>query len=583
MIDNFADGNFSSNPEWIGHTDRFIVNAIGELQLQHNSPEANNTTYLSVAAATSINENTTWEFYIRMAFAASTTNFARVYLMASQPDLSGNLNGYYLKIGGISGSDDAIELYRQDGANSQLLLSGATGKAGTDPVLARVRITRSTTGEWTLLTDYEGGKNFQTEASATDATYATGNYFGLYCRYTSTRNQAFFFDDVSIDPLFTDTTPPTLLSAEAISATEVELNFDEPLDANSTQNINHYTISNGIGNPKSAILVTPTTIFLELNTPLQSGQNYTLTANNITDLSGNASMNQTAMLIFFDIQTMMPGDVIINEILFNPESGGSDFIELYNISDKIFNINGLEIENQQKTSGDTLQTIKTDFLLLPGAFVAVTEEPQDILSRYNVPNPAALLDNNLPTFDDDEGNITIRFAGVTIDSFDYSDDLHFALLDDDEGVSLERISTTSPTQSPGNWHSAASTAGFATPGYQNSQFFTGNNNSNKVISLSNNTFSPDGDGFEDILIIEYNADQPGLSVNIRIFDANGRLVKRLIDNESLAAQGNFKWDGTTDDGTKARIGIYVVWTELFSPGGRVEQNKSTCVLAGKLN
>ena len=62
-----------------------------------------------------------------------------------------------------------------------------------------------------------------------------------------------------------------------------------------------------------------------------------------------------------------------------------------------------------------------------------------------------------------------------------------------------------------------------------------------------------------------------------------QLVKRLIDNESLAAQGNFKWDGTTDDGTKARIGIYVVWTELFSPAGRIEQNKSTCVLAGKLD
>ncbi|MDX1942442.1 MAG: lamin tail domain-containing protein [Saprospiraceae bacterium] len=583
MIDNFADSNFSSNPEWIGHIDRFIVNASGELQLQHNSPETNNTAYLSVAAATSINENTTWEFYIRMAFAASTTNFGRVYLMASQPDLSGNLNGYYLKIGGISGNNDSLELYRQDGGTSQLLLGGAMGKAGTDPVLARVRVTRTTAGEWTLFADYEGGTNFQTEGSAADATYATGNYFGFYCRYTSTRNQAFFFDDVSVDPLFMDTTPPILLNAEAISATEVELNFDEPLDANSAQNVNNYNINNNIGNPKSAILVAPTTIFLELNSPLQSGQTYTLTSNNVADLGGNRSMNQTATLIFFDIQTMMPGDVIINEILFNPETGGSDFVELYNISNKIFNLNGLEIENQQKTSGDTLQVIKTDFFLLPGAYVAIAEDSKSIGSIYNVPNLEALLDNNLPTFDDDKGNVTIRFAGATIDSFDYSDDLHFALLDDDEGVSLERLSPTTPTQSNGNWHSAASTVGFATPGYQNSQFFTSNNNTNKIINLSNSTFSPDGDGFEDVLIIEYNADQPGLSVNIRIFDAQGRMVKRLIDNESLAAQGSFKWDGTTDDATKARIGIYIIWTELFSPGGRVEQNKLTCVLAGKLD
>lgn len=581
--DNFNDGDFSSNPEWVGNTDRFVVNENGELQLQDNMPNSSNTTYLSVAAATAINESTTWEFYVRLGFATSTSNFARVYLMASQPDLTGNLNGYYLKIGGISGSDDALELYRQDGENSTLLLSGTTGALGGDPVIARVRITRSASGEWILFADYTGGSDFQAEGSTTDAIHTTGNFFGFFCRYSSTRSQAFFLDDVLIDPLFVDTTHPTLLSAETLSANEIELVFDEPLDANSAQNEANYTINNGIGNPVNAVLVSPTIVFLELNNPLQSAVNYTLTINGIADTNGNISSPQSQDLIFFDIQPMMPGDVVINEILFDPETGGEDFVELYNISNKVFNLNGLEIINTQKTSGSIRQTIKTDFLLLPGAYVAITDEPADILSRYNILNPSTLLDNSLPTFDDREGNVTIRSSSITIDSFDYSADFHYALLDDKEGVSLERLNPRAPTQGSDNWQSAASSVGFATPGYQNSQFFANSGMIKEVIGLSNSTFSPDGDGFEDVLLIEYNSDQLGLTVNIRIFDAQGRLVKRLIDNQLLAAQGIFKWDGIGEDGSKARIGIYIAWIELFSPGGRVERSKFTFVLAGKLN
>lgn len=583
FTDNFNDGDFSSNPAWIGNIDRFTVNSNGELQLQDNTPGTNNTSYLSAAAPTNINATTTWEFYLRLGFATSTTNFARVYLMASQPDLSGNLNGYYLKIGGISGNEDALELYRQDGSSSALLLKGTAGSAGGDPVTARVRITRSISGEWMLLADYTGGTNFQMEGSATDATYASGNFFGFYCRYTSTRSNAFFFDDVLIDPLFVDRTPPTLLSVEALSATEIELTFDEPLEVNSAQNITNFIVSNNIGNPANAILVSPTTIFLELAKPLQSAVNYTLTATRVADVNGNISSDQSQDFIFFDIQPLMPGDVVINEVLFNPETGGEDFVELYNISDKTFNLKGLEIINAQKTSGSIRQSIGADFLLLPGAYVAITNVPQDILNRYKVLNPSTLLDNDLPTLDDREGNVTIRSNGITIDSFDYSADFHYPLLDDKEGVSLERINPRAPTQSSGNWYSAASTVGFATPGYQNSQFFMNTGVLDNIIGLTNTTFSPDGDGFEDVLLIEYNTDQPGLTVNIRIFDAQGRPIKRLIDNELLAAQGVFKWDGIDDSGSKARIGIYIIWIELFSAGGRVEQNKYTCVLAGKLN
>ncbi|HHH50463.1 MAG TPA: hypothetical protein ENK52_05755, partial [Saprospiraceae bacterium] len=133
-----------------------------------------------------------------------------------------------------------------------------------------------------------------------------------------------------------------------------------------------------------------------------------------------------------------------------------------------------------------------------------------------------------------------------------------------------------------NWHSAAKTAGYATPGYVNSQFIQQNNSADELISLENKTFSPDGDGFKDFLLIHFNADQAGYLANIKIFDANGRLVKDFLHNELLGTSANFKWDGTTNEGIKARLGIYIIWIELFQPNGELRQLKRTCVVAGQL-
>lgn len=846
LRDQFSDGNFSSNPTWLGNTESFLVNTNGELQLNNLNPASSNTTYLVTNAQVSLNDSTTWECYIRMEFATSTTNFARVYLLSNQADLSSNLNGYFLKIGGASGNIDALELYRQDGSNSTLLLSGTAGAVGGDSVLARVRVTRSIVGEWTLFADYQGGTNFKKEGSVVDVKYPSGEYFGFYCRYSATRNKAFFFDDVLINPIFTDKTPPKLLNVNTINANQVEVIFDEALDKNSAENQTNFTIDSAIGNPQNALLVEPTKILLSLKDDLQSAENYTLTAKNITDLNGNISAAQSKNFIFYNTQVAEPGDIIIseifadptptqglpeaefvelynrsdkviqlenvgfssggtpqrlpaflllpgeyiilcddgkmadfqsfgkviavssfpaltnsgddltltnaagqvifslmysadwyqdaekedggwtlelidptknptcaqnwrasinpnggtpgmpnsllgttadatspqlvsafvqnennvlltfsesldpenaensgnytleniliedallqtttqvllhlatplqrgrlytvtvsngvrdclgngvgtqnsqlvglaeaiqagdlllNEILFNPKSGGSDFIELYNFSDKILNLKGLQILNIQKT-GSTGSTVFTnDFLLLPETYVAISENPQDLRDRYNPPLDAQIVKNTLPSFDDDQGNVTLRVNGITLDSFDYTDKMHFALLNDKEGVSLERISFTTSTQNADNWHSAAAVR-FATPGYRNSQFFESTTTQSDILSLENKTFSPDGDGYEDFLLLHYQSDQPGLTANIRIFDANGRLVKKLAENVLLASQGNFKWDGLMEDNSKARVGIYVVWVELFTSGGKITRQKLPCVLAGKLN
>ena len=163
---------------------------------------------------------------------------------------------------------------------------------------------------------------------------------------------------------------------------------------------------------------------------------------------------------------------------------------------------------------------------------------------------------------------------------DYNADLHNAFLNDKNGVSLERINSELPTQSAGNWGSASGTKGYATPTYQNSQQIQSIAEQTTLFSLPNHRISPDGDGFEDVLQINYLTDKGGYSATLHIYDANGNLIKKLAQNELLSTSGSFKWEGTTLENQKAGIGIYVLWIEYVNVNGEVGRQKEVIVVAG---
>jgi hypothetical protein len=386
----------------------------------------------------------------------------------------------------------------------------------------------------------------------------------------------------SVNGLTLETDGPFLLSAYAESDLEILLRFDEALDPVTAADPLAYTINGGISISDAFAQAGNREVLLILTAPLQSGTVYELSAGTtLTDCLGNPVSEPVIRRVGLSLAAEA-GDIVINELLFFPEVGGADFIELYNRSEKTINLRDWFINNRQADGSDRNETITEDFLIFPGEYVVITEDPQDILDRYTVHFPERLLTNDLPTLSD-EGQLTLSNAAfVVIDSFAYSADLHSPLLSDERGVSLERVDTEAATNSAGNWHSAAGTAGFATPTDENSQYLPVRPNGSNVISLTQKRFSPDGDGFEDLLLLQVEADRPGYLATIQVFDANGRLIRRLLRNELLPVNGVYKWDGTHADGHKARIGIYVIWVELINPDGTVERWQETCVLAGNL-
>ncbi|MBY0543357.1 MAG: hypothetical protein K2P75_08125, partial [Sphingobacteriaceae bacterium] len=170
----------------------------------------------------------------------------------------------------------------------------------------------------------------------------------------------------------------------------------------------------------------------------------------------------------------------------------------------------------------------------------------------------------------------------TVDRFDYNDSMHLALLKNVKGVSLERVSFLKSANDFGNFKSAAQSTGFATPTYRNSQEEDINSLKNNV-SLANKVFSPDGDGYEELLQIDYRFVDNGNIANVNIYTDKGILVRKLQRNTSVATAGNFIWDGLNDAGQKSKVGIYIIKFDAFALNGKTESFKQACVLAAKLN
>ena len=384
------------------------------------------------------------------------------------------------------------------------------------------------------------------------------------------------------DAINPDQSAPKLLGAYAVDNVTVTLVFDEPLDSVKAAVVAGYSISDGIGSPVTAVAVSPVfdKVNLRLSTPLLALKIYAITASAITDCLGNAISSKNTARVGIS-QTADSLDIVINEILFNPPPTGSDYIEIYNRSNKVIDLRQTYIANRSSNStiSSITQISKENYLFFPQDFMVLTPDVTYVKATYINQNPDAFIAINLPSFNDDKGNTLILNAqGNIIDELAYSDKWHFKLLDNTEGVALERIDYNATTQSADNWHSASTSIGYGTPTYKNSQYHV-NDGVKGDIKLSPEIVSPDNDGQDDFATLEYNFPEPGYVAAITIFDAAGRPVRYLQRNALCGTKGSFKWDGLGEKNQSLPIGVYIVYTTIFNLQGKTKQFKIPLVLA----
>ena len=573
LSEDFSDGDFNNNPQWGGDTSEFIVNT--DFKLQLNAPSVTDTSYLSVETGTlDFSSNISWEFYVKMDFSPSNNNNFRYYLASNNNNLEGYLNGYYIRVG-ENGSLDKLKLYRQDGISTILLASSLHESFGINPEF-RVRVNRDINGNWEILCDSTGGTNFIYELGATDVTHTFSNFSGLWSKHTSSNNDNIYFDDINvIGNIIIDSLPASVQNASVISTNTLEIQFSEPID-NNALNINNFNlIGNNPPNPMS-VYNSSSGYELIFQQKFKGNQVLNLSIQNITDLAGN-SLFDTIQIIVPD--TAQYEEILINEILFDPFAGGSDYVEIINNSNSSFDIFKYYIADYDNGISN-LKQINQHFIINPNELILFTEDSISTINDYPSNNSSRFIQMDLPSFPNDSATVfLLNTDSIILDQFSYSDDLHFELINDPEGVSLERVLLNSINPNIA-WHSAAENVGWGTPGNSNSQYYL-SEQSDVNFYAENEVFSPDNDGFEDIAIFSYKLDQIGMVGNAFVYDNRGRLIKSILTNELLNTEGKFTWDGINQYGQKAAIGIYLIYFECFSVNGEVLNFKCTTTLKSR--
>lgn len=834
ISDNFSDGDFTNNPTWAGTDVHYIVNASNELQLNNSIA---GTSYLSLPHALTDLDNKQWDVKVKQSFSSSSSNYGRFYLTSTASDLSTNPDGFYLQFG-EAGSTDAVRLYKIVSGISTQICATPDGLIANS-FTARVKVIRDNLGQWSLYVDATGGTNFGVAYTGTDATVILGSHAGVFQVYTASNANKYFYDDVYIGAEIIDTQAPTLISATAISSTQVDILFSEAVTGSAAISAGNYSLNPSVP-ISSAVIdgVNQALIHLTLGASLTNGQNYQLTVSSIEDMASNVANNLSGNfqylvgeqavkgdVIISEIMTdpspsvglpeleyieiynrstkyfdltgwklgdlsafgtisggfiapgqyivlcatssvvMFPGayavssfpsfnndtdaailkandgtlidnvqyydswykdavkknggysleiinvsapctdpsnwiasqeamggtpgaqnsvfnntpdtevpmlmsmrttsastvevkfsesmdslsivtalfqtnpllgiqqifvasnssnlttitfsqnmevnkiysanfgvvkdcwmngatlngnfvladsaqhgDIVINEILFNPLTGGSDFVELYNRSQKTINLNGLKLSNF-RTSPILLTQ---DFFLYPNAYSVLT--PDSMYQKNNFPTSVhgTFYKTSLPSLNTDSSTIALYYGSVLIDKVSYQSKWHFSLIDDQKNKSLERIDPWGVSDMKSNWHTAAENVNFATPGRINSQYVSGNEATGEF-SIKDNIFSPDNDGFQDVLFFEFNFPQAMVGT-LKIFDNQGREISKIFTNELMGTNGFYTWDGTLSNGQKAPIGVYISVLEAFAEDGSAQFAKRLgFTLAGKLD
>jgi hypothetical protein len=375
--------------------------------------------------------------------------------------------------------------------------------------------------------------------------------------------------------------PPHLLQCTALDNNKLLLVFDSPLDSLSLANNSNYQLSNKDISIMSSSPVAPlfNATTLNLNSKLDSNRIYMIYANNIQWCNRKNSTS-------FSIKTGLPkypekGDVVFNELLFDPETGGDDFIEIINTSDAIINAKHLKLSNRN-TDGSinaSTHTYENNFNLFPFEPVVFTTDTTHLMKKWSNTRKDQLLPmRSIPSMPDDDGNILLlNYDGTIIDAVQYDKYMHYPLLRNKEGVSLEKINYKISSEQKDNWHSASASFNYATPTNINSQY-KNQDESKSWIQIDQNVIHPDNNGQDDFLQINYQFDEPGTLLTVYLFNQQGEKIVTILNNLLCGRNGQFNWNGINNQNSYLSTGVYILVAEAFHLNGKRKRYKKVIAI-----
>lgn len=454
FTDNFNDGDFTSNPTWTGDDALYKVNSSFQLQLNSTG-----TGIATLSAANTMLPEMEWSFWIKLAFAPSDNNLARVYLASDQADLKGPLNGYYIKLG-ETGALDAIELVQQSGNIHTVICRGIDGLLAASFAI-RIKVIRSAGGSWTLYADELGGTNYQLQATGTDNTYISGSHLGVYSKYTSSNVTNFYYDNFYAGVPVVDNTPPVVVSVSLTSPKQLLVTFSEPVESATATSVNNYSVTPGNILPSSVTqdISNPAIVQLTFSQNFTPDVPYTLTTSNVRDLAGNTMIPGQSAFSWHQAKTY---DILINEIMADPTPAvnlpDAEYIELYNRSAL-----PVDIKNWVLVLGSSSKIFPQYTLPAGGYVILCSTTNKPLLQPFgNVIDFSSFSVTNL------SGTLTLKdYSGKIVHTVSYVEGWFNGSYKKDGGWSLELVDPMNPCGEASNWKACTNAAG-GTPGSINS-------------------------------------------------------------------------------------------------------------------
>jgi hypothetical protein len=392
-----------------------------------------------------------------------------------------------------------------------------------------------------------------------------------------------------------DQTPPQVIFAKTIEDNRISLVFSEfVVPDNATLTLN--------GNPLSIYDFDPNNgnrLITDAGST-GSGESLILTISGMEDHRGNTGGDLSIEVS----QPLTPGSIVINEIMFDPLADSDDnlpdqteYIELYNRSDYAISLEGISLHDSPDENNEvrSIDPVNSQYKWIPpnGYFLIYAEDQATVFMNSRLAEFFEITESteefklridrsSLSLASSDDAVYLADSSGMTIDSVYYEESWHNPNLYDTDGISLERIDPNGPSNDETNWSSTTRVNG-GTPSEQNSIYqIAGSAPEETGLTFTPNPFSPDGDGFDDNLFINYKLDESDYLLRVRIFDRYGRQVKQLADGTPAGFEGSLIWDGLTDNDRRNRIGIYIVLFEAYnSASAKNKTFKETVVLARK--
>ncbi len=196
------EDNTTAELPWQGETEKFTISVKDGVHLDDPNKDAG-TAYITFPSSSVT--STRWEFAVNLSFNPSANNYARFYLTSTSTDLSGELNGYFIQIGGVK---DNVALYQQNGTDLKLLASGRELMKGNNAPKLNIKVECDSNGYWTfwtrLTTEEEYIKEQQIKQNSIDESICSG----IYCVYTKTRCHGFTFHHIKLSNDVETTTDP---------------------------------------------------------------------------------------------------------------------------------------------------------------------------------------------------------------------------------------------------------------------------------------------------------------------------------------------------------------------------------------